>query len=137
MLSFIPEFIEILSSEGWIEVKNYTLKSRLPILTFDNQKKISYLPIMGTSTYDYKGPLLEIETESCLMYTKPTSWILSDGELVKSKELVKGSNIDRYHMSHEIVKMNIGEWEGKLYRLDFKDNVTIPVKFQNDYYIIG
>lgn len=137
MLSFIPEFIEILSSEGWIEVKQYRLKSRLPILTLDSSNKINYVPIMGTSTYDYKGPLLEIETESCLMYAKPTSWIQSDGELVKAKELRIASKIDRYHLGHEVLKVNIGEWEGKLYRLDFKEDVVIPVKFQNDYYLIG
>jgi hypothetical protein len=136
MLNYIPEFIDVLTKDGWKEVQSLKISKVGNVLKINEDNKIEFLPIKGISKYAYEGPLLEIYTETCCTYLKPSSFVLCKDGLVKGKDLKKGDYLKRYHEGHKILRLKEVLWKGTLYNLSFNDDYFLPVKFKDDYYLI-
>lgn len=134
LLSFIPGFMEVLSDAGWIELSNYNPKGSVLVLNKDF--KIGYLIPKSYSNYNYRGTLMEINTESCLIYCKPSVSILVNDAKVKSRDIKKGQLLNRFNMWSKVESIHPGEWEGKLYGLFFGEEVYLPVKYNDDYCLL-
>lgn len=132
--SYIPSFMEVLTNQGWLEVSHYNTENTLLVVSYDF--KTLLLKPKEFSNYLYKGPLLEIDTDSCRTYIKPSVKVLSNNKICKAKELHKGDKLDRYHMFSKIEHIECGEWEGKLFSIFFGEPVYLPIKFDKDYCLI-
>lgn len=134
--NFIPEFTEILTSEGWLEIGHCNFK--LPILLI-REGKLLYLKPKIFSSYDYCGELIEIETERCRIFLKPSA-ILSVNESLKKADLIKkGDLLDKHYLYQEVVKTQKGLWEGKVYSIQFETPLLslLPIKFEHDYFLLA
>lgn len=131
--NFIPEFTEVLTSEGWVEVSKCNFK--VPLLTIlDNQA--SYKRPKMFSFYEYKGDLMEVETDSCVIYLKPST-ILIVNESPKRIDLVKkGDLLDKHFLYQEVISVKKGEWQGKVYSIKFDIPCVMPIKFEKDYSLL-
>lgn len=134
MNNFIPDFLEVLTTEGWMELTQY--KKRNPIMVLNKNLDHSYIIPKVLSSYDYKGPLLEIETETCTTFLKPSSKILVNGETKSAKDLRKNESLSRYHLGHKIESIQAGQWEGKLLSFFFGEELYLPIKFEKDYCLL-
>lgn len=133
MNNFVPDFLEVLTSEGWVELKHYNKTNK--ILLLNHNYKTGYLKPELVSLYPYKGVLLEVETDSCMVYLKPSSQLLCDDEIKKAKDLKKGDLINKRFMWNKIEKISEGEWQGTLINLFFGMNLLMPTRFENDYWL--
>jgi len=134
--TFIPEFIEILTEEGWIEIQHFSNKGR--VLTLTPEFKIQYLAPIYYSDYKYNGPLLEIETDCFITYTKPSSFIQKEKEIDKCRNLKKGDHLRKYNLYSRIEHVLEYAWEGQLFSLSFKnkDYSLLPIRFEKDYCLL-
>lgn len=133
MNNFIPEFIEVLTPDGWVSIKDYNPQSTLLVL--DNNYKSGYLKPKIYSRMDYLGPLVEIETDSCKMYSKPSSQLVCNNEKLKAKQVKKGDLINRRYMWHRVENIATGEWQGGMHSLFFGESLYLPLKFEFDYWL--
>lgn len=134
MNNFIPDFIEVLTTEGWLELKDY--RQRNPVLVLNKELRPSYIIPRVYSKYSYQGPLIEIETETCQIFLKPSSKILVDGLSKKVKELSKKDMLSRYYLGHKIDKLTHGYWDGNVHSLFFGEELYLPIKFEKDYCLL-
>lgn len=134
MNNFIPEFMEVLTTEGWMELKDY--KQRNPLFVLNKEFKYTYLIPKVYSKYTYNGPLLEIETESCQTFLKPNSKILIDGTPKKVKDIRKHDLLSRFYLGHRVDKVTEGIWEGNLHSLFFGEELYLPIRFEKDYCLL-
>jgi hypothetical protein len=134
--NFIPEFTEILTSEGWLEISKCNFKQ--PILLIRNGKLV-YLKPKLFSSYLYKGDLVQIETESCSIFLKPSTIIWVNDKPKKANLVRKGDYLDKYFLHQEVVKTHTGLWEGKVYSMQFETDLLclLPIKFEQDYSLIA
>lgn len=134
--NFIPEFTELLTSEGWIEIDKCNFKQ--PILVIRG-KKVLYLKPKIFSSYVYKGELIEIETERCSIYLKPSTVIIVNEIPTKVDLVRKGDLLDKYFMYQEVVTTKKIVWEGKVYSIKFEDDTLsfLPIKFEQDYSLLA
>lgn len=132
--TFIPDFMEVLSDVGWIELSNYNPKGS--VLVMNSKFKLGYLKPKEFSNYNYTGTLLEIETDSCRLYLKPSVFILTNDKPCKGKDLHRGDLLNRYNMWSKIDTIVPGEWSGKLFSLFFGEQLYLPVRFEKDYCLL-
>ena len=134
--NFIPEFTEILTSEGWIEIGMCNFKQ--PILVIRKHKLLYVKPKMFTS-YDYRGELVEVETENCSIFLKPSALIIVNEKPKRADLLRKGDLLDKYFLHQEVVKTHTGVWEGKVFSLKFETDLLslLPIKFEQDYSLLA
>lgn len=134
--NFIPEFTEILTSEGWIEVGHCNFK--LPLLLIRNGKLLYLKPKMFSS-YDYKGDLVQIETESCSIFLKPSTTLMVNEKPKRADFIKKGDHLDKYFLHQEVVKTHTGLWEGKVFSIKFETDLLslLPIKFEQDYSLLA
>ena len=140
--NFIPDFIEILTDVpnvhnvesnhcGWTEVKDYFNKHR--VLVLDKDLKTKWIIPKVVSKVPYNGRLIEVESDSCTMYFKPSSFVLSGDGVKKSKELDRKDNLTRRYFYQKVEKIKDGMWEGNMYALFFGEPCYLPVRFERDY----
>lgn len=134
MKAFIPEFMGVLTECGWKDLSVYNYET--PLLIFNKKLEIQYCKPTSFAHYKFNGVLLEIETDSQVTYSKPSTQILSDSVLIKAKELLKGSCLDKYKTFTKIDKISEVSWKGKLINMTFRKHGYLPVKFDNDYCLI-
>lgn len=134
--NFIPEFTEILTSEGWVEIGHCNFK--LPILLI-REGKLLYLKPKMFSSYEYLGELIEIETERCCIFLKPSTVLSVNETLKKAERIKKGDLLDKYYLFQEVVKIQKGLWEGKVYSIQFETPLLslLPIKFEQDYSLLA
>lgn len=133
MNNFIPEFLEILTQEGWISLDKYN--KECPILLLNKDYKTGYAKPKIFSATKYKGELIEFETDSCRVYAKPSSVFLCNDSPVKAKDAKKGDLLNRRYMWHRIEHIERGEWEGNIHSLFFGESLYLPLKFEFDYWL--
>ncbi len=133
-LSFIPDFMEVLTDSGWLELSHYNPKGS--VLVLDKDFKLGYLKPKEFSNYKYKGVLIEIYTDSCLIYCKPNVSILTNEQPCKSRDIKKGNLLTRYNMWTRVESVHRGEWEGTLKSLFFGEEVYLPVRYNTDYCLL-
>jgi hypothetical protein len=133
MNNFIPEFIEVLTQDGWVSIKDYNPQSTLLLL--DSEYKTGYLKPKVYSKMNYNGPLLEIETDTCKVYSKPSGQLLCNNVNTKAKLIKKGDLINRRFMWHRVENITTGEWQGTMYSLFFGESLFLPLKFEFDYWL--
>lgn len=134
MNNFIPEFMEVLTQSGWLELTQY--KKRQPLLVLNKEFKPFYIVPKIISNYNYKGPLLEIHTDSCQLFLKPNSQVLINGKSKKAKDINKQDLFSRFHLGHKVDSVSIGEWSGKLHSFFFGEELYLPIRFENDYLLM-
>lgn len=134
MNNFIPEFMEVLTTQGWIEISKYRSEDKICLLS--HNFKVGYLKPKLISQYNYNGDLLEIKLDNFTTYCKPSSKLLSNGKSVKGKDLRKGNTLDKVFMGSRIENITTGQWQGKMFELFFEYDLFMPVKFENDYCLI-
>lgn len=132
--TYVPDFIEVLSDAGWIELKDYNPKGS--VLVLDTKFKLGYLKPKQYSDYNYTGVLIEVETDSCTTYFKPSVSVLTNDKPCKAKELKQGDLLNRYNMWSRIDKINQGEWNGRLISLFFGEQLYLPIRFERDYCLL-
>lgn len=132
-MNFIPEFKQVLSSDGWIDIGQYyrSLKRHSnDILVIKDNRCIFTCPRSFSEMY-YNGPMLEFSTDSSRVILKPNS--------VLDKELslyVRGDTFKKYYSHQEVLRKESVLWEGSLFSLYFGTNVLLPIKFENDYILL-
>lgn len=132
--TFIPSFMEVLTDSGWLELSHYNPKGSVLVIT--PKFKLGYLKPLQYSDYNYSGSLVEIETDSCTLYVKPSVSVLTNDKACKAKELQKGDLLNRFNMWSKVDKINYGQWEGKLISLFFGEELYLPVRFEKDYCLL-
>lgn len=132
--TYIPSFIEILTPDGWLEIQDFNPKAS--VLVISPNFKTCYLKPKEFSNYNYQGTLMEIETDSCLIYIKPSVKVLTNDCPKKAKELIRGDLLNRFNMWSKIDNVTQGQWEGRLFSLFFGEELYLPIKFDNDYCLI-
>lgn len=132
--TYIPEFMEVLTDSGWLELSHYNPKGSVLVMT--NQFKLGYIKPKQYSSYNYNGLLIEIETDSCFTYIKPSVSVLTNDKPCKAKDLKKGDLLNRFNMWSKIDKITPGEWNGKLFSLFFGEELYLPVRFEKDYCLL-
>lgn len=132
--TFIPDFMEVLTDFGWLELSHYNPKGS--VLVIDKSFKTGFIKPREFSNYNYKGSLVEIETDSCMFYIKPSVKVLTNDQPCKAKDLKRGDLLNRYNMWSKIDKVNTGQWEGNLISLFFGEVLYLPIKFNNDYCLL-
>lgn len=132
--AYIPSFMEVLTNDGWLPLNEYNPKGSVLVIT--PKFKLGYLQPKEYSNYNYKGVLLEIETDSCLTYIKPSTSVLTNDKPCKAKLLKEGDLLNRFNMWSKIDKISSGEWEGKLISLFFGEELYLPIRFENDYCLL-
>ncbi len=134
MNEFIPEVLDVLTESGWINLSHYNPKAGILVMTPDF--KMGYLKPKVYSDYTYSGPLVEIITDSCILYCKPSVSLLTNDIPCKAKDLRKGNLLNRFNMWTRIESVSTGEWRGKMTSLFFGETVYIPVKYDTDYCLL-
>jgi len=134
MNEFIPHVMDVLTESGWINLSYYNPESR--ILVMNKEFKMGYLRPKVYSDYKYKGPLMEIITDSCTLYCKPDVSLLANDLPCKAKNLKHGNLLNRFNMWSRIEKVSMGEWEGHMTALFFGESVYIPVKYDSNYCLL-
>lgn len=134
MNEFIPDVLDVLTESGWINLSHYNPKAGILVMTPDF--KMGYLKPKVYSDYNYSGPLVEIITDSCILYCKPSVSLLTNNIPCKAKDLRKGNLLNRFNMWTRIEKVSTGEWEGKMTSLFFGETVYIPVRYDSDYCLL-
>lgn len=134
MNEFIPHVMDVLTESGWINLSYYNPESR--ILVMNKEFKMGYLRPKVYSDYKYKGPLMEIITDSCTLYCKPNVSLLTNDSPCKAKDLRRGNLLNRFSMWSRIEKVTMGEWEGNMTALFFGESVYIPVKYDSNYCLL-
>lgn len=134
--NFIPEFTEILTSEGWVEIGVCNFKQ--PILIVRGGKLL-YLKPKVFSSYEYKGDLVQVETESCSIFLKPSTLLMVNEDLKRADLIKKGDRLDKYFLFQEVVKTHTGLWEGKVFSIKFETGLLslLPIKFEKDYSLLA
>lgn len=135
MNNFIPDFMEILTEEGWVQIDQYNSKNR--VLLLNSNYKTGYLKPKVVSKRDFKGGLLEVTTESMKLYLKPSSKILVNDQLIKAKEIRKGDKLNKRYVWNRVERIDSGEWEGRLFSLFFGEDLLLPIKFEFDYCLLS
>lgn len=135
MNNFIPDFMEILTEEGWVPLNQYNSKNR--VLLLNSNYRTGYLKPKVVSKRDFKGSLLELTTESMTLYLKPSSKILVNDTLVKAKDIKKGDKLNKRYVWNKVEKIDAGEWEGRLFSLFFGEDLLMPIKFEFDYCLLS
>lgn len=133
MLNFIPQFKQVLTREGWLDIDGYyeaVKKSPIEILVIHN-KRCHYAIPKSFSQNFYQGILIELITDTSRVILKPSNKFDK-----KVKELRIGDRLDNYFMFQTIEKINKVLWEGNQYSLFFGEPVLLPVKFENDYILL-
>jgi hypothetical protein len=134
MNEFIPHVMDVLTESGWINLSYYNPESR--ILVMNKEFKMGYLRPKVYSDYKYKGPLMEIITDSCTLYCKPNVSLLTNDSPCKAKDLRRGNLLNRFNMWSRIERVTMGEWEGNMTALFFGESVYIPVKYDSNYCLL-
>lgn len=134
MNEFIPHVMDVLTESGWINLSYYNPESR--ILVMNKEFKMGYLRPKVYSDYKYKGPLMEIITDSCTLYCKPNVSLLTNDSPCKAKDLKRGNLLNRFSMWSRIERVTMGEWEGNMTALFFGESVYIPVKYDSNYCLL-
>lgn len=134
--NFVPEFTEILTSEGWVEIGHCNFK--LPLLLI-REGKLLYLKPKMFSSYHYSGDLVEIETERCSIFLKPSTILLVNESTKRADMVRKGDLLDKYYLSQEVVKTHTGLWEGRVFSIQFETTLLslLPIKFEQDYSLLA
>ena len=133
-LTFIPDFMGVLTESGWVELKNLNTKGT--VLVIGKNFKSGFIKPKQFSSYYYKGTLTEVITDNSRCYLKPSAQILANEVPTKSKDLRKGDLINKYYMWNRIEHIEPVEWEGHLYSLFFGEQLYLPIKFSSDYCLL-
>jgi hypothetical protein len=133
MNNFIPDFLEVLTAEGWIPLNQYN--KECPVLLLNRNYRTGLLKPKAYSITHYKGQLIEFETDSCKVYAKPSSAFLCNDLPTKAKDAKKGDLLNRRYMWHRIEHVERGDWEGNLTSLFFGEDLYLPLKFEFDYWL--
>ena len=72
--NFITEFTEVLTRDGWKTIGE--VKSKETLLVLDTDLGINYLKPSIIDSYDFKGSLRKIETDSETLLLRPSTQIL-------------------------------------------------------------
>ena len=131
--NFIPEFIEILTTDGWIEIGKFNFK--LPLLTI-LEDKAEYMSPKMFSHYIYEGELIEITTEKYSIFLNPSSCLLVNQTTQEVSKIKKGDKLDKYYLYQETVQVKKDEWQGRVFSLQFNQSVLLPIKFEGDYSLL-
>jgi hypothetical protein len=143
--NFITEFTEVLTkNDGWKQIS--VVGSKEFLLVMDSELKTDWLKPSVLDHYNFNGLLKRIETDSEILFLKPSTEIMiskkrhnGNTEFMYStagKELHKGDLISRKHMWHMIHSSNNVPWMGKMYRLFFGEDLFLPIRFGNDYSLL-
>lgn len=133
-INFIPEFKQVLTRDGWVEIGDYydgIKKSPLEVLVIYKNKCVYVCPKSFNQSF-YQGVLIELITDTSRVILKPSNII----EGKKIKEFRTGDRLSSYFMFQTIEKINRVLWEGNQYSLFFGKNVLLPIKFENDYILL-
>lgn len=133
--SSTPSFNQVLTNVGWCELKKYNQKS--PVLVFDSKMNHKYLCPRIYSTHYYDGAVINLDTDHSTIALKPSSLILSNGELKKVKEVIRGDKLNRFYLSQTVEFAEPYQWDGYMCSLFFGENLYLPVKMNNDYILLG
>lgn len=132
----MPDFLEILTDNGWLELSKFRMTYPIHLCRITPDQKVIKETPYQFSKYFYDGPLLEIETDHCTVYLKPSSYVITDKGSQRAEELTRGDQLVKYHMSHKIEKINHGVWKGNVCSFKFNSDNYLPIKFEKDYILI-
>lgn len=74
-----------------------------PVLVIRNHKLLYVKPKIFSS-YEYRGDLVEVETENCSIFLKPSALIIANEKPKRADLLRKGDLLDKYFLHQEVIK---------------------------------
>lgn len=133
MLTYIPEFMQVLTPSGWQSIWEYNVSCKL--FTLNEQFNHEYKVPKTYSKYSYDGPVLEIDTDLFTTYLKPSTKVLGDSE-IWAKELKKGMRLRKFSEFCNVQRCETTSWKGELFSVSFDAKVYLPVKYSTDYCLL-
>lgn len=133
--NYITEFTEVLTRDsGWQTIGE--VKNRQHLLIFDDELKLDWLMPVVIDHYWFKGIVKKIETDSEILFLKPSTEVMVKEIATPAKEISKGNLLNRKNQWQIVHSIKNEPWEGNMYRLFFGEDLILPIRFGSDYCLI-